>query len=638
MDNVKATALERRCRPLLSLAQQPLAEGFGVNLWSKPAMHRFVILYEINRLKVLYNLTMNTKFIPLRSHLVALPILPLMSLLLLFVAAAMPYVHPMTPRLNSDLLAYTGLGCFGLVTHLHVERQYQILRFNGLSALCAFWGVWASVQYLLGIKTSYFSAFLISTSYLLAVILLTAWVGMWVQAQRAAELAHAMMLAVWTTGMVTALAIGLQMLGWQDVLSPWLQKSSHFPRQGSFLGQPNLAASLMSCAMVCLVFLFPNQANQAAKPSLWRCLSLVVLLFAMYGASSRTGYLEVLALGALFALFRKRFDIHWVWVALPVWLLLVLGVGEGLAASHWLNAITAEDSIKEVTGSGSARIREWRDALHVIESAPWWGVGWGQLQLREVLTPSITEPVAHAHNLFLQIQVELGLVGSAGLLAFLGHVIFKTKPWQTTQGFQVVMLGVAMVLGLHSMLEYPLWHALHLFLFGFALALLPGHAQSQGRASRWPMALAVAMLALTAWVFADHRQAVSAYENFVKAPSKEALREARESVWWNRLLFDSIAMLNTPVTADNRDEIRRVAFENANVYSQEKFPNLPLLKVMVLDGEDAIANRLAWRMCRSLPPGKWSSVEQYLAQDPHPRFRQWLAQMPSMQGCETDPL
>ena len=560
--------------------------------------------------------------------------MPFIAVLLLFVTASMPYINPLTPRINSDLFAFMGLALFGWFTHSALGREHQTFGFNGLSLLCVFWLMLAGVQYMLNINGSYFSSFLISISYLVAVILLTAWVGMWVQAQRAAELARAVMLAVWLAGMVAALAIGLQMLGWQDALSPWLQRSLSFPRNGGFLSQPNLSASLMACAMLCLVFLFPQTANKAARPSWWRWVSLGLLLLAMHGTSSRTGYIEVVALGGLLAFFRKRFDVHWVWVALPLWLLLVLGLGEWFSAKQWINAQMVGDSVAAVSNSSGHRLRIWSDIWLMVQSAPGWGVGWHQLQVREVLMPGIVEPVDHAHNLFLQIQVELGVLGSVGLLAFLGHVLFKIKPWRTTDGFQVVMLGVAMVLGMHSMLEYPLWHALFLFLFGFAMALLPGF-EFRYQMPPWVIkASAVAMMVLTLWVYLDHRQALNAYRNFANDKSKEALIAANEHVWWNRILLDSIFMINTPVSDQTLAVLRPIALENANIYSQTLFPNLPLLKVMVLDGKTDIANQLAWRICRNFPADLWPAIAKHMATEAEPRYRAWAAQLPSMQHCK----
>jgi O-antigen ligase len=560
--------------------------------------------------------------------------MPFIALLVMFVAGSMPYINPMTPRINSDLAAFLGLGLFGLFTHLSLAREHQTFRWNALSLLCGFWFVLACLQFISGVYTGYFSSFLISVSYFLAVVLLTAWVGMWVQAQRAAELAHAVMLAVWLAGMVTALAIGLQMLGWQDVLSPWLQKSVAFPRNGGFLSQPNLAASLMTSALLCVVFLSPNTPNQAALPSGWRCLSMAVLLVAMYGTSSRTGYIEVLAMAAMLAVFRKRFAIHWVWLAMPLWLLLVLVWGEWMSAHQFINAQLAADSVGAVANSSAHRLQIWSDIWRMIQSAPGLAVGWRQLQLSEVLMPGIVEPVDHAHSLFLQIQVELGVLGSLGLLAFLGHVLWVVKPWQNLQSFQVVMLGVAILLGMHSMLEYPLWHALFLFLFTFAMALLLGFVRQDDAPPGSIKLAAIGTVLLTLWVGLDHSHSYKAYRNLSEDKSTEAFIAANQRVWWNRPLFDSVFMLNTPVSTQTLHIVRPIAMENANTYSQTAFANLPLLKLLVLEGKTDVANHLLWRMCRFFPEDLWPNVIRHMAQQAEPRFRDWAAQVPPMQNCK----
>ena len=136
------------------------------------------------------------------------------------------------------------------------------------------------------------------------------------------------------------------------------------------------------------------------------------------------------------------------------------------------------------------------------------------------------------------------------------------------------------------------------------------------------------------WVYADHRHSLDAYENFSRDSSKQAFVQANQRVWWNRILFDSIFMINSPVNDDNKAMIRRIAVENANIYSQVHFPNVPLLKVMVLDGETAIANHLAWRLCRTFPEATWADVARHMASIPDPRYQQWMAQLPDMKNCK----
>jgi O-antigen ligase len=308
--------------------------------------------------------------------------LPLLSILVMIAAAALPMINPITPRINSDLLAFLGLGLFGWVTHVSLPKENRLWGFNGLSLLCGFWLVLACAQYALRINTAYFSHFLISISYLMAVVLLTAWVRLWMHAGKTMELAQALMLAVLTAGLLNASGIVLQMLDWQDFLSPWLRKSASFPRHGGFLSQPNLAASLMVCALVSLMFWQPTTVEKAASPARWRLMTMAILLLAITGTSSRTGYVEVLALGLLLLVMRKRLAISWVWVAVPVWLLVAIGLSDLFASQHILSAQVVSESTQAVTQSSAHRWRIWQDMVLMIQSAPWLGVGWRRLQVR----------------------------------------------------------------------------------------------------------------------------------------------------------------------------------------------------------------------------------------------------------------
>lgn len=559
--------------------------------------------------------------------------LPLLSLLVMVVAAAVPMINPITPRINSDLMAFLGLGLFGWVTHVHLPKENRLWGFNGLSLLSGFWLVLASAQYALKINTAYISHFLISVSYLIALLLLTAWVRLWTQAGKTTELSQALMLAVLMAGLLNAGAIVLQMLDCQDFLSPWLRRSASFPRHGGFLSQPNLVASLMVCALVSLMFWHPAPVNQAAPPALWRVVSMFFLLFAITGTSSRTGYLEVLALGLLLLGMRQRLSISWVWVALPLWLLVSIGLSDLLVSLNTINAQGLSESSQAVIQSSTHRWRIWQDIIWMIQSAPWWGVGWRRLQVSEVLMPGIAEPVDHAHNLFLHIQVELGILGSLALLAFLAHLVFKLKPWQFTRAHEVVMVAIAMSLGIHSMLEYPLWHALFLFLFAFALAFLPGVGRSYAFPPLMSQGMASAMLVLTVWVFADFSMSQRAYEQFNQDGSQGAYIKANERVWWNKILLHSVFMTGTPINDDTKEVIRSIATENANIYSQTNFHNLPLLNVMIADGEIAIANQLAWRLCRQLPEAQWRAVLTSIRDSHLPAQHAWAEQLPDLGPC-----
>jgi len=299
-----------------------------------------------------------------------------LSLLVLFVGAAIPYLDPVTPRINSDLLAFAGLGLFGLVTCFGLPPNSSHLSLNSLGILSGVWLLWACIQYIAGINAASFSYFLVSISYLAAVILLGICVSMWIQAGQGQKLANWVMLAVLMAGLVQALAIWLQMFQFNEILSPWLGRSASFPRHGGFLGQPNLCATLMVSAIVCLVFVNPKEGEASASPEAWRLVAMAVMMLAIFATSSRTGYLEVLLVSGLLFLVRKRLAISWVWVALFVWQLLAIALGEVLASFDFLSGQLLDDSRQAVEASSNHRIRILKDAWLLIQHHPLMGVGW----------------------------------------------------------------------------------------------------------------------------------------------------------------------------------------------------------------------------------------------------------------------
>ena len=551
-----------------------------------------------------------------------------LSIIFLFVGSSLPFINPVTPRLNSDLMAFYGLGMFGLVTCFYLPREAIRFSLTSLGMLCGGWLMLACVQYIAGINTTYFSYFLVTTSYLLAVVLLSAWVRMWIQAGQGRLLAETVMTGVLIAGLLQAASIWLQMLQLEQWLSPWLNRSASFPRQGGFLSQPNLCASLMVSAMVCLVFLKPEEGEQSARPTPWRLIAMGFMMLAVYATSSRTGYLEVFLVSAMLALVRQRLKISWIWVALLVWQLLAIGLGEVLASFGLMSGQLLEDSRKAVEASSNHRLRILNDVWVVIQQHPLMGVGWRQLQVTQVLTPGISEPVDHAHNIVAQIQVELGVLGTLSLLVFAGFWLFKKKPWREANGAELAMVCVVMILGLHSLLEYPLWHAMFLFLFGFAFSLLPEETYPVLLPLWLVKGLGLVLVFCAAWFYIDHHKSLAAFVRFSQNQSKEELVANNKTVWWNRLLFESIFMINTPVNDNTRPVLRSIAKENANVYSQTIFINLPLLKIKIQDGETEVANQLGKRMCLNLSDEKWKEVQIHLRSLQDPRFNTWLEQLP----------
>jgi O-antigen ligase len=141
--------------------------------------------------------------------------------------------------------------------------------------------------------------------------------------------------------------------------------------------------------------------------------------------------------------------------------------------------LAAPQRLAESDISGS-RFGIWANTLDLIRAHPWAGVGFGEFNFAWTLTPFPGRPVAffdHTHNLPLQLAVELGLPWPAWCWACCccGPVAGRA-PWAECRrpgtAQRSAMLMVLMI-GLHSLLEYPLWYAYFLlptaWAWGFAL-------------------------------------------------------------------------------------------------------------------------------------------------------------------------
>jgi O-antigen ligase len=561
-----------------------------------------------------------------------------LSLIILFAGASMPYVNPITPRLNSDLRAFGGLGLFGLVSNFCLPVEKTRFSLNPLSLLLSSWLLMAVLQWETGLSDAYISFFLISISYLVAVVLLAAWVQLWIEAGRGTELAQAFMGAVVAAGLVCATSILLQMLQLQDPLSPWLNASPHYPRQSGFMGQPNLCASLMTSAMACLVFV-GSRDDKAAAPSAWRLAAMLLLMVGMHGAGSRSGYVEIIALSVLFLFMRHRAQISWVWCGLAAGQFILSSLMDALPQIMLLLpdtlqfkgqalALNSKAVAEGAAHSANSRLDLLKEAWVLIQAHPWFGVGWRRYQLAGVMSPDMNDPADHSHNLFVQIQAELGVLGSLSLWVFVGYWLLKNRPWEKAQGHQIAMLGVAMSLGIHSQLEYPLWHAMHLFMLGLALSLLPAHTFKL-RCPAWvgPSAAALVLL-LSSWVALDHRTSLAAYERYNLRNDNAQLTRDFDGVVWFRLVYESVLTYEAPVTPETHDFIKRVALENANTYDQNQFVNFPLLKIMILEGQTELANKMAARMCRSFGQQTMGIIQLNLSMTREAPYLAWLAQLP----------
>lgn len=298
---------------------------------------------------------------------------------------------------------------------------------------------------------------------------------------------------------VAALAnVGLALVqvfapAWAD--GSWLARSGTPGRAVGNLRQPNHLSSVLTWGCVAVVVLLQLRYLRTR----WAAVLLLAMVGAVVLTASRTGLLSVLLLALWGALDRRLArPARALLLAAPLAYALAWG---GMAAWAQVSEQAFAGAARlAATDISSSRFAIWSNTLALIAQQPWAGVGWGNFNFAWTLTPFPGRPTAffdHTHNLPLQLLVELGLplgLLVLGLLVWpLGRAVWAVwavwaRPALDAGDTPAAVIHLArrgalmlvLMIGLHSLLEYPLWYAYFLlpaaWALGFALPPQAGAA------------------------------------------------------------------------------------------------------------------------------------------------------------------
>jgi putative inorganic carbon (HCO3(-)) transporter len=115
------------------------------------------------------------------------------------------------------------------------------------------------------------------------------------------------------------------------------------------------------------------------------------------------------------------------------------------------------------------RMAHWQAAWGMFSDRPWLGVGIGNYEpvYPAYSLPGWTEPLGHAHNYYLNIAAEAGLVGLAAYLVLWGAAFWQAwKVVRATQGYwrgvAAGILGVLTHLSVHNLFDNLYVHNMYL--------------------------------------------------------------------------------------------------------------------------------------------------------------------------------
>ena len=423
--------------------------------------------------------------------------------------------------------------------------------------------------------------------------------------------------AAWAIAACFSAVLGLlQYFDISSDLAPWVNQPGVGQAFGN-LRQRNQFASLCNIGLGALWWWAQCAVSDPtrARFKTWQrgsaitLLALAVLLGAATAASgSRTGLLQLVGLLVLGAYWnrvrhqvpRARAPVRWMFaVALLAYVLSALALPRlaGVETSVW-------DRLSESSSQCTSRLNLWRNVIHLIVQKPLWGWGWGELDYAHFITLyeapwaglRFCEILDNAHNLPLHLAVELGLPVA---LLFCGAVlawIKKHRPWQESRPERQLAWAVLVVIGVHSLLEYPLWYGqfqIAALLSVWILKAFPARhaadASSPDIAARWGAPAWFIGLVIAVACTAASRSYWRASQPYL-APAERTLEyhhaawaQLRDT-WLFSAQVDFAELAVTPVTPVNAARINALATEMLH-FSPEPMVVQKLLQSAQMQGK-----------------------------------------------------
>lgn len=264
----------------------------------------------------------------------------------------------------------------------------------------------------------------------------------------------------------------LQLLDLEGAWRPWVAQASPGMAYGN-LRQPNQLASLLAMGLWAGLWLWRTTVHPSTSRRLTGIAYLALVTSALVISASRIGTVHV---GLLWLACMA----WWLTEDRPLqrahaWALPALASGVAVLYAVWIIAAPQlEASLGNASGRDlvdrlaqgestcGSRLILWRNVLHLIALKPWTGWGWGNLDWAHYMTlydgPRFCHILDNAHNLPLQLAVELGVPAAALLCALLGLGIWLARPWRESAPQRRLAWGILLVIAAHSLVEYPLWY------------------------------------------------------------------------------------------------------------------------------------------------------------------------------------
>ena len=209
----------------------------------------------------------------------------------------------------------------------------------------------------------------------------------------------------------------------------------------------------------------------------WIALALGGMVVTLILTQSRGAYLALLVALFVVCLPRQRWLLALVPLAIIAFFLTLYSRGSGPI----MDLILTTGAV----GGWEGRREVWSRAIYMIQDFPYTGIGLGTFsRVAPVMYPYFLlgpdADIPHAHNLFLQVAVDLGIPGLLAFLAlFFGSIVmawqgyrkFRVTDERALAGMALGLLGSLTAISVHGMLDSVSWGAKPAVIFWVVMAL-----------------------------------------------------------------------------------------------------------------------------------------------------------------------
>lgn len=371
-------------------------------------------------------------------------------------------------------LALVALAIYNRNKKVHIDPQMQWI----LIGMVCFPAVVACLK-----ENVYLGDGLITSIYIATSILAWHQGAICAKASKSIHINTVALLLLWT-GILVYFQIIVHALAIEPYFDGWIIDSLPGERPRANIGQPNHAATLLLMSTVSAVIL--RRSARIGKIT----FSLVIFCFASAIAltESRTAVLSAIAISGIYLFFKDLRRSHKIKpYSIVIWWLIWIAVeklARILIAGYFMNN-AGSSRVLAPTGT---RLTLWNQLIDGSLHKIWFGFGSGGVPLAQQIG-SINYPageqLAYAHNLFIEILINMGILPVVSIVIIL---IFSGK-WQklnkldANQTFGLILILPFFV---HCMFEMPYAYFYFLIPVAFIVGNLKSSFSFRSRAISFP--------------------------------------------------------------------------------------------------------------------------------------------------------